>query len=85
MNSIKIPFENSIKMSITHQNSRQWNRIILYSIEIPPISHFFNMQWSFSFFPVKKPEVKDKGGLLTGTSWLKKQKFQQKSEVVKLP
>ena len=38
------------------------------------------------FFPVKKPEIKDKGGLLTGTSWLEKQKFQQyKSKVVKLP
>ena len=32
---------------------------------------------------MKKPEIKDKGGLLTGTSWLKKQKFQQKSKVVK--
>ena len=39
----------------------------------------------FHFFPVKKPEIKDKDGLLTGTSWLKKQKFQQKSKVVKLP
>ena len=43
------------------------------------------MQWSFHIFPVKKPEIKDKVGLLTATSWLKKQKFQQKGKVVKLP
>ena len=33
-NSIKILFENFIKMSLTHQNSRYWNKILSYSIKI---------------------------------------------------
>ena len=33
---------------------------------------------------MKKPEIKDRGGLLTGTSWLEKQKFQQKSKIEKI-
>ena len=33
---------------------------------------------------MKKLEIKDKGGLLTGTSCLKKQKFQQKKQSHKI-
>ena len=34
---------------------------------------FFACSGVFHLFPVKKPEIKGKGGLHTGTSWLKKQ------------
>ena len=45
---------------------------------------FFTCSGAFHFLPVKKPEIKDKGRLLTGTSWLKNKKFQE-SKVIKLP
>ena len=73
MKSIKILFENPIKMSLAHQNSN--NRIEFSSIPLK-----FHQFFIFSLFPVKKPEIKDKGGLLNGTSCLKKQKFKQKTK-----
>ena len=53
-NSIKIPFENSIKMLLTHANSRLRNRIFFHSIIILPISHYcLHIVEFFTFFPVK--------------------------------
>ena len=73
MNSIKIPFENSIKIP---DNGIEFSFIPL---KFHQFLIFLQVVEFFTFFPVKKPEIKDKRGLLTGTSWLKKQKFQQKN------
>ena len=74
MNSIRKFHQNvtnPLKFHIMEQNSP-------FSIKILPISQFFTCSGVFLLFSSEKPEIKDKGGLLTGTSWLKKQKFQQK-------
>ena len=69
--TIKIP-DNGIEFSFIPLKSHQF--LI-----------FLHVEEFFTFSSEKKTEIKDKGGLLTWTPWLKKQKFQQKSKVVKLP
>ena len=53
-------------MSLTHQNSRQWNRILLYSIKIPPISHFLHVVEIFTFFQWKSQKLRTKVDFLLG-------------------
>ena len=54
-NSIKIPFENSIKMSPTHQNSSKWNRILLYPLKFYQFLIIFTYNGVFHFFLVDVP------------------------------